>query len=217
MKEYTDLECLNEIMIKQYSKYAEDIIRNMRFDHSPTVKNINNKLKVLAEKLDLTEKGIKILKTTLLPMLIPAGVKASSRGVKFNSYMKMVLTKKIKSLNQGHISITYETPHPIVTEIPDWTIRIKTSTNKIKTIIGYNQLDLWNGGAQINRGAKYILDDHFHRRLSSQNTSLVCIVLRKYKAKNENKTTQIIRKGLQHKRLFWPKGFVHYLEKFLVD
>jgi hypothetical protein len=207
-----DLDSLNDSMNIQYSKYAEDIIRNMKFDNSPKVQKIKEKIRLLAEKLELTDKGIRALNNTLLPMLIPAGVKASSRGVRFNSYINMLLTKEISKRWSNKVSITFETPYHGVNEIPDWTITFKDSN---KRIIGYNQLDLWNGGAQINRGAKYILDDHFHKRLCSQNTYLICIVLRKYKAKKENKTTQIIRKGLQEKRLFWPKGFVNYLQKFL--
>lgn len=214
MMKYRDIDSLNEAMKKQYSKYAEDIIRNMKFDNSPKVQNIQEKIKQLAEKLELTDKGLRTLKTTLLPMLIPAGVKASSRGVRFNSYINMLLTKEISKRWSNKVSITFETPYHGVNEIPDWTITFKDSN---KRIIGYNQLDLWSGGAQINRGAKYILDDHFHSRIRSHNIFIVCIVLRKYKAKSENKTTQIIRKGLEEQRLFWPKGFVHYLQKFLDD
>ncbi len=111
MMKYRDIDSLNEAMKKQYSKYAEDIIRNMKFDNSPKVQNIQEKIKQLAEKLELTDKGL--------------------------------------------------------------------------------------------------------RTLRSQNIFIVCIVLRKYKTKLEHKTTQIIRKGIHEQRLFWPKGFVHYLQKFL--
>lgn len=31
-----------------------------------------------------------------------------------------------------------------------------------KIIIDMNQLDLWSGGHQINRGAKYLLDNKFN-------------------------------------------------------
>jgi hypothetical protein len=41
----------------------------------------------------------------------------------------------------------------MTTEIPDWYI-LEKSTGKV--IIGMNQLDLWSGGQQINRGFRAV-------------------------------------------------------------
>ena len=45
-----------------------------------------------------------------------------------------------------------------------------------------NQLDLWNGGQQINRGYKYILNNNY----DNINNKLLCIVCNKIILKSKN-------------------------------
>ena len=88
-------------------------------------------------------------------------------------------------------------------------------TNK-KTIVGYNQLDMWKGGAQINRAAKYILDEALHQRLNKKNIYVVCVVSRKLELKSTNsKIMNIVTVGLKKDRLMWPHGLRAYLKNIL--
>jgi hypothetical protein len=84
--------------------------------------------------------------------LIPAGTKGVIRGNKFNNIVKNYIITI--NLDIKRFDICFEKKHNnfITTEIPDWYIYDK-SINRI--IIGMNQLDLWGGGQQLNRGSKY--------------------------------------------------------------
>jgi hypothetical protein len=83
----------------------------------------------------------------------------------------------------------------ITTEIPDWYIMEK-STNKI--IIGMNQLDLWKGGQQLNRGSKYI-ENNKH---NSDNSKLLCVVCNEIQFKNsKNKAYKLFEIGFRNNTL----------------
>jgi hypothetical protein len=60
------------------------------------------------------------------------------------------------------------------TERPDWYVLEK---NTSKVIIGMNQLDLWGGGQQHNRGSKYLLDN----KINTDKSKLLCVVCNKTK------------------------------------
>ncbi len=100
--------------------------------------------------------------------LIPPSVKGQLRGNKFNKIVKSF----ILNLNMDdNYQIQFEKNCPFVKtdEIPDWYItNIKTK----RTIIGMNQIDLWRGGQQANRGSKYI----FNNSLNNNNTKLLAVV-----------------------------------------
>ncbi len=75
------------------------------------------------------------------------------------------------------------------TEIPDWYI-LEKSTNKI--IIGMNQLDLWSGGHQLNRGSKYIVNN----KHNNENSKLLCVVCNEIQFKNKrNKIFKLFEIG----------------------
>jgi hypothetical protein len=84
--------------------------------------------------------------------LVPPGTKGVIRGNKFNNIVKEYIENL--SLNPEVYEVCFEKNHLTHTtsEIPDWYILHK-ETNKI--LIGMNQLDLWGGGHQTNRGSKY--------------------------------------------------------------
>ena len=88
--------------------------------------------------------------------------------------------------------IFFEKKHDIyiTSEIPDWTIFEKT-TNKI--IIGMNQLSLWGGGQQSNRGSKY-LENNIH---NTENSKLLCVVANEIQIKSvKNKEFKLFELGV---------------------
>jgi hypothetical protein len=101
--------------------------------------------------------------------LVPPGTKAAIRGNKFNFMVKNVINEL--QLDTARFEICFEKKciSHVTSEIPDWYI-LEKSTDKI--IIGMNQLDLWGGGHQINRGSKYI-ENNTH---NTEKSKLLCVV-----------------------------------------
>ena len=86
----------------------------------------------------------------------------------------------------------------LTTEIPDWYI-LEKSTNKI--IIGMNQLDLWGGGQQLNRGSKYI-ENNKH---NSKDSKLLCVVCNEIQFKSKNKAYALFEIGFEKDTLCYLK------------
>lgn len=111
--------------------------------------------------------------------LIPPGTKGVIRGNKFNNIIKNYILNLNLDKNRFIISFEKKCDYFITDEIPDWYI-YDLYNNKV--IIGMNQLDLWNGGQQINRGYKYILNNNY----DNINNKLLCIVCNKIILKSKN-------------------------------
>jgi len=132
--------------------------------------------------------------------LVPPGTKGVIRGNKFNNIVKEYIENL--SLNSEVYEVCFETNHPTHTtsEIPDWYILHK-ETNKI--LIGMNQLDLWGGGHQTNRGSKYLLNN----TMNSENCRILCVVCNQiqFKGKN-NKTYKLFEVGFENNTLCYLKN-----------
>src|SRR3989344_8164315 len=117
-------------------------------------KNIEELEKILEKHELAIDIRQKIINDYLLK-LIPPGTKGVKRGQKFNEIIKNYL----KSLNLSDLrfEIEFEKKLPFIEtfERPDWYIFDKQEN---RFIIGMNQLDLWSGGHQLNRGSKYIIN-----------------------------------------------------------
>ena len=130
-----------------------------------------------------------------LPQLIPAGTKGVIRGNKFNKIVKEHI--KLLNLDKDKFEVCFEKKCSIhdTTEIPDWYILDKINSN---VLIGMNQLDLWSGGHQTNRGSKYI----FNNEHNSSNSKLLCVVCYEIQFKsNKNKAYKIFEKGFENNTL----------------
>jgi hypothetical protein len=69
-------------------------------------------------------------------------------------------------------------------------------TNKI--IIGMNQLDLWGGGQQLNRGYKYLIDN----KHNNEKSKLLCVVCNEIKFKSKkNKAYELFESGFKNNTL----------------
>jgi len=155
--------------------------------------SLKNEIKKLSDVLGKyidEETKQKIIQEYLL-QLIPAGTKGVIRGNKFNKIVKQFITKL--ALDTDRFEICFEEKCKVegheTSEKPDWYIMEK-STNKI--IIGMNQLDLWNGGHQINRGSKYI----------KENSKLLCVICNDIQLKSKkNKTYKLFETGFKDNTL----------------
>ena len=159
-----------------------------------SVKNEIQKLKnVLNNHID-EEITQKIVQEYLL-QLIPAGTKGVIRGNKFNNIVKKLITKLVLDTERFEICFEKKCDGHFTTEIPDWYI-LEKSTNKI--IIGMNQLDLWGGGQQLNRGSKYI-ENNKH---NNENSKLLCVICNEIQFKSKkNKAYKLFETGFENNTL----------------
>lgn len=154
-----------------------------------SVKNEIEYLKLVLKK-HVTDKEIRnnIINDYLIK-LVPAGTKGVIRGNKFNKLVKEKLESLKFDRNKFEIEFEKKCETCITSEIPDFYM-LEKKTNKV--IIGMNQLDLWGGGQQINRGYKYIIDN-IHNR---ENSKLLCVVCNEYKFKTDkNKAYKLFETG----------------------
>jgi len=159
-----------------------------------SVQNEIKKLADILEKYTDEETKQKIIDEYLL-QLIPAGTKGVIRGNKFNNIIKKNITNLAFDTSRFEICFEKKCESHFTTEIPDWYI-LEKSTNKI--IIGMNQLDLWGGGQQLNRGSKYI-ENNKH---NSENSKLLCVVCNEIQFKNvKNKAYKLFEMGFTNNTL----------------
>lgn len=207
------MSSLTELIDSQHDRYVErslsDLMLMGKYLRTTACKSALKVLEDTSTYLVLDERQKREFMKRIVPMIIPAGVKAVVRGAALNDYIRNMMIRYCKDKKDWKVAFEVKAcPH--VTEIPDWTLQVgKTGP----LIIGFNQLDLWKGGAQINRGAKYILDDGLHERLRAKGVHLVCIVARRIDVvgKKASKLQRILEKGIATKRLMWPRGLKAYL------
>jgi len=140
--------------------------------------------------------------------LIPPGTKGVIRGNKFNNIVKETINNL--ELNKDRFEICFEKKCElyITSEIPDWYI-LEKSTKKI--IIGMNQLDLWTGGQQLNRGSKYLIDNVYN----TEKSKLLCVVCHSIKFKSvENKAYKLFEIGFKNDTLCYIKNIGSIITKF---
>jgi len=165
-----------------------------KYKNCNSVKNKIKKLSDILGKYIDKETKQKIIQEYLL-QLIPAGTKGVIRGNKFNNIVKQFITKLALDTTRFEICFEKKCEDNFTTERPDWYIREK-STNKI--IIGMNQLDLWGGGQQFNRGSKYIENN----KPNNEKSKLLCVVCNEIQFKNKkNKAYKLFETGFENNTL----------------
>jgi hypothetical protein len=74
-----------------------------------------------------------------------------------------------------------------------------------------NQLDLWTGGQQSNRGAKYLLDNP----MNTEKSKLLSVVCKKIILKNEKaKAFKFFESGFSKDILCYPKGLPKIIKSY---
>lgn len=131
--------------------------------------------------------------------LIPAGTKGVIRGNRFNKIIKEEIINM--ELDKERFEICFEKmcETRITTENPDWYI-LEKSTGKV--IIGMNQLDLWGGGQQSNRGSKYLINNIYN----TEKSKLLCVVCNDYTNKSKNNTYKLFEIGFTNNTLCYLKN-----------
>jgi hypothetical protein len=207
MIEYINNRIANEICEKTIDSLRDECLLD-EYRKCKSVKNEINKLEKILTKHNVESAKMEMIIGDYLHELIPPGTKGVCRGNKFNKLVK----DKIESinLNTNRFEIRFEKKCPDIDtpEIPDWYILEKSSG---KIIIGMNQLDLWSGGQQINRGYKYLIDN----KLNTINTKLLCVVCNKIKFSNNNsKAFRLFEVGFSNNTLCYLNNLSNIINDF---
>lgn len=180
-------KCINNIN----SRIQKEICRNTlyklkdsnllnEYKNTKSVKHKISEISNLLTSLNISHKDKHIITNQLLNHIIPAGTKGVIKGNKFNNIVKSKLLNL--NLDKNRFDLQFETKIlslSNITEIPDWYIFDKFSK---KFLIGMNQLDLWNGGHQLNRGFKYI----YYNKTLNINHKILCVICNDIVIKNIN-------------------------------
>lgn len=207
--DYINNRINNEICNDTIDKLKDESLLN-EYKECKSVKNEIKKLDIILEKYNIDTEKKDLIITDYLLELIPAGTKGVIRGNKFNSIVKNTIIKLNLDTERFEVCFEKKCETNITTEIPDWYI-LEKSTGKI--IIGMNQLDLWSGGQQINRGSKYLIDN-IH---NTQNSKLLCIVCNKIKfSSNKNKAYKLFEVGFQNDTLCYLKNLEIIINNYFI-
>jgi hypothetical protein len=151
--------------------------------------------------------------------LIGAGLKGQIRGNKFNSIVKDYLLNLPCAYKY---EMQFEKQHELYecSDKPDFYIYDK---EKNKLLIGFNQLDLWEGGQQKNRASKYVTDERFHNNFTKTQVKtheqgeltikIVNVICRNPKVKKFNKSLlSLFKIGFTKNRLCYVNGLKKIIE-----
>lgn len=179
------------------------------YKHCKSVQNKIKKLNDVLGKYVDEETNKKIIQEYLL-QLIPAGTKGVIRGNRFNHVVKKFITKLELDTDRFEICFEKKCEGHFTSEIPDWYIMEK-KTNKI--IIGMNQLDLWGGGQQLNRGSKYI-ENNKH---NNDNSKLLCVICNEIQFKsNKNKAYKLFEIGFNNNTLCYLNNLQNIITSYFI-
>jgi len=170
--------------------------------------NIQNFENILNKHKQLDEETKQKIIQDYLFQLIPAGTKGVIRGNKFNFIIKTFITGLELDTNRFEIMFETKCESHLTTEKPDWYI-LEKSTNKI--IIGMNQLDLIEGGHQLNRGYKYLVDNKHNNKYSK----LLCVICKETNfTSKENKAYKLFEIGFENNTLCYLNNLQNIITEY---
>lgn len=190
------MDYINKRIQKEICTDTLDKLQDMnlleKYMDCTSVKNKINKFKFLLLKYVDNEICDKIIQEYIID-IIPPGTKGVIKGNMFNVIVKNYIN--CLNLDKDLFEICFEKKHTeyITDEKPDWYI-FQKSTKKI--LIGMNQLDLWNGGHQSNRGSKYICTENYKDEYL-KDRKILCVICNKIQFTNKNKTYYMFKKGFE--------------------
>lgn len=205
--EYINCRINKELCIDTINSLKDECL----IDSYKECKSVENKIDKLSEilekhKIDNIKKDL-IINDYLLE-LIPPGTKGVIRGNKFNEIVKNnILNMK---LNKKRFEVCFEKKCKSceTSETPDWYIFDKSSN---KVMIGMNQLDLWGGGQQMNRGYKYLIGSEYN----TEKSKLLCVVCNKINfTSNKNKVYKLFETGYLNDTLCYLKNLENIINQY---
>jgi hypothetical protein len=195
----------NEICYKTINELKDEKLLD-DYKKCKSVKNEILKLKNILEKYNIKEKDM-IINDYLL-QLVPAGTKGVIRGNKFNNIVKDTIISIGLDKNRFEIEFEKQYNNCMSDEIPDWYV-LEKSTCKI--IIGMNQISIFGGGQQLNRGYKYLVDN----KLNTDKSKLLCVICNEINfINNKNKIYKLFEIGYSNDTLCYITGIKNIINNF---
>lgn len=140
--------------------------------------------------------------------LVPPGTKGAIKGYKFNKIVENTISSISLDATKFEVGFEKQCPLKQTAEIPDWYIIEKQSG---KLLVGMNQLDLWGGGHQINRGSKYLTNNEFN----TDTTKMICVVCNHIQFKTDkNKAYSLFRSGYETNTLCYINNVAKIINEF---
>lgn len=214
---FKNIKQINNFINKTYCKNTENALSDRslvkHFRNTPSSKNKITLLKTHLKKLKFKIKDINRIANNefiLNEFCTPPGTKGAIRGNQFNTIVKNRILEIVDNFkNKNDFEVEFEKKVESSPEIPDWYIKHK---NTHKILIGMNQIDLWTGGQQTNRGSKYILNEDLHKNPDYKVISVVSkyIQLESY----NNKAYNILKKGFEENRLCYLGNLENIIKKY---
>ena len=212
IKPIIDLKYINnrinkEICEDTLNKLTDNYLLN-EYKECKSVQNEIKKLKEILTKHNIESNVNELIINDYLLELIPAGTKGVIRGNKFNSIIKDIINNLKLDNEKFEICFEKQCKLSITSEIPDWYI-LEKATEKV--MIGMNQLDLWGGGQQINRGSKYLINN----KNNTEKSKLVCVVCNKINfISNKNKAYKLFEVGFSNNTLCYVKNIETIIKNY---
>lgn len=174
----------------------------------PSVNTIIADLRLKLKMKEFTDEQIANILEVVADRVVPAGTIGVVRGLEFN---RIVRERIIQHFSDANHDVEFETICPgfKTLERPDWWLRHKESD---AYVIGFNQVDLWSGGAQLNRAGRYILSEESYRL--PPNVKILCVVCAHTRPR-KGKTLQVFQMGIIHKRLCYTGNLAQCIQGHL--
>lgn len=194
---------INERIEKEYCDKTSNKLKDENllkyYEKCKSVKNKTILLNTILENNNVKSKDRNNIINDFMIHLIPPGTKGVIRGNMFNTIIKKLIENINLDNNRFEICFEKKCYKYITDEIPDWYI-LDLTTNKI--LIGMNQIDLWSGGQQINRGYNYLFDNKYN----NEKCKLLCVICKNIKFNKINKTYKLFEKGFKDNTLCYIKN-----------
>lgn len=192
-------------MIMEYD--IRDDIDHVNFDKSYRLSKTYKRKEQLLQKIlidngGISERSIRSILRQSHSLFVNAATKSVIHGSWFNNRVGAKLIKHFGNCVELEAKLP-KCLSGLLHERPDWIL-----TSSEGYIIGYNQISLFDGGHQLNRAGKYILDNQLHDKLRKHRAFLVCVVSKKPPATSikHSKINRILNIGTKQKRLCMLKG-----------
>ena len=207
-----DIDYINKRIEKEICENTINMLKDdnllENYKNCKSVKKNINILKIILDKYNIKDKIKNSIISDYFLKIIPAGTKRIVRGNKFNDIVRETINNLKLDNNRFEICFEKMCDISITPEIPDWYI-LEKETNKV--IIGMNQLDVWNGGQQRNRGSKYLIDC----KNNTEKSKLLCVVCNKIKlTSNKNKIYKLFKIGYSNDTLCYVKNIGNIINNF---
>ena len=197
IKEQVCFETINKLEDSQMLK---------DYKNTRSVKNKIKELECILKNNKVSKNKRKHIIEDYTLNLVPSGTKGVLKGNKFNYLVKKEIQKLDIDIKRFDIKFEEQIDTNPVSEIPDWYIFDRYNS---KIIIGMNQLDLWKGGHQSNRGYNYLNPSR-----QSKNIKLLCVICNDIKFKNKTKISKLFEIGFSNDILCYITNIETIINRF---